>query len=74
MSNIEADEEEDNQSQGGSVHDRRSRSHVPEPGVVLSGTAPQKWNLMSLSEAQGRSDIVRRPEGFEMSEDGPGRM
>lgn len=48
----------------------KKREAVPEPGVVLSCNFKPKahWGLVPLDAAQGRSDIVRRPEGFEMDE------
>lgn len=71
----EADEEADEDTNGGARgHEDKKRAIVQEPGVVLSGTSPQKWGLLSLQEAQGRSDIVRRQEGFEMSEASPTGM
>ncbi|KAF7795569.1 hypothetical protein EIP86_006731 [Pleurotus ostreatoroseus] len=49
---------------------------VPEPGVVLSCNFKPKahWGLVPLDAAQGRSDIVRRPEGFEMDEQRRSRL
>lgn len=43
---------------------------IPEPGVLLSCThsSATRWGLVPLDAAQERSDIVRRPEGFEMNE------
>lgn len=69
----EADEEDDlsyDRSAGpsqGRGHDNKRRTIVQEPGILLSGTSPKKFGLLSLADAQGRSDIVRRPEGFEMN-------
>lgn len=39
-------------------------------GVVLSARSPAaaKMRLVPLVEAQGRPDIVYRPEGFELAE------
>ncbi|KAI0339341.1 hypothetical protein BDW22DRAFT_621355 [Trametopsis cervina] len=69
---LPAIDEEESESGGaaGTLHGARHRSVVQEPGIVLSRTAPQKWGLVPLSEAQGRGDIMRRPEGFEMKEAG----
>ncbi|KAI0682730.1 hypothetical protein BC835DRAFT_1424073 [Cytidiella melzeri] len=67
----EEDEEDDHEGTaggGGVGHDHNRRGNVQEPGVLLSGTSPKKWGLVPLAEAQGRSDIVRRAEGFEMQQ------
>ncbi|KAI0084983.1 hypothetical protein BDY19DRAFT_468910 [Irpex rosettiformis] len=63
---MEGDEEDDNETAGGVGHERNRRAAVQEPGVLLHASSPQKWGLVPLQEAQERSDIIRRVEGFEM--------
>ena len=63
---VEGDEDDDCDTVGGIGHEHNRRGVVQEPGVLLSGTSPKTWGLMSLQEAQERGDIMRRAEGYEL--------
>jgi hypothetical protein len=64
---VEADEDNEGATIG-IGHEHGRRTSIQEPGVLLSGHSPKKWGLVPLEEAQGRADIMRRAEGFEMRE------
>ncbi len=64
------DSVEQEDSQDAVLLGHQKRDYVPEPGVVISSRHPasMRWNLIPLDTAQTRSEISRRPEGFEMAE------